>query len=214
MLHSMQGLIGFSLGATDGEIGKVKDIYFDDESWRVRYFIVETGNWLFGRKVLISPVAIQVPEWDTGIFPVNLTKDQIKNSPDIDTEKPVSRQQEADLIAYYSWPNYGVAGMGYPTTGMIKGAAALEDKHSTEAHEDKHLRSFKHVKTYKVQNKEVRVGDADDFLVDTETWEIPSLVIKTQQADRDEMVIPTKQIKSINFDGYIIYLASNTDAKI
>jgi len=101
MKHSAKSLTGFTMGATDGEIGKVKEFYFDDESWVVRYLIVDTGNWLSGRVVLISTQAIVAADWDNKIFSVNLTKEQIKNSPDIDTELPVARQQEIKLQKYY-----------------------------------------------------------------------------------------------------------------
>lgn len=110
MKRNIKSLIGFTIGATDGEIGKVTEFYFDDETWTIRYLIVETGSWLFGRKVLISPIALLTPDWENKIFPINLTKEQIKNSPDIDTERPVSRQQELDMYAHYPWGTYWGSG--------------------------------------------------------------------------------------------------------
>ncbi len=106
MKHSLNSLIGFTMGATDGEIGTVKEFYFDDHSWTVRYIIVEAGTWLTGRKVLISPTVLLPFDWDKGIFPVNLTKEQIKNSPDIDTDKPVSRQMEMEIQQHYQYAMY------------------------------------------------------------------------------------------------------------
>jgi sporulation protein YlmC with PRC-barrel domain len=101
MKRNINSLIGYSIEATDGKIGTVKDFYFDDETWTIRYLVVETGNWLSGRKVLISPVALIKKNWSNGLIPVNLTKEQIQNSPDIDTDKPVSRQQEAMLNQHH-----------------------------------------------------------------------------------------------------------------
>jgi hypothetical protein len=100
MRRNVKNLVGFSMGATDGEFGKVDEFYFDDETWTIRYLIVKTGGWLFGRKVLISPTALKEPDWESKIFPVNLTKEQIKNSPDIDTERTISRQQEIELYSH------------------------------------------------------------------------------------------------------------------
>ena len=77
--------------AADGEIVKVKDFYFDDLTWKVRCVIVETGNWLNGRKVLISPQALLTPDWENKVFPINLKKEKIKNSPLVDMEQPISR---------------------------------------------------------------------------------------------------------------------------
>ena len=85
------------MDASDGEIGKVAEFYFDDDSWTIRYLILKTGNWWSGRELLISPQAIKKNTWETGMFPVDLTKEQIRNSPDIDTQKPASRQQEIEL---------------------------------------------------------------------------------------------------------------------
>jgi len=94
MLRTMKELQGYAIRATDGDLGHVKDVYFDDRQWVVRYLIVETGSWLASRKVLISPFAIDHPDWTGKVLPVSITKEQVKNSPDIDTDKPVSRQNE------------------------------------------------------------------------------------------------------------------------
>ena len=99
MLRSVKKLEGLTIGASDGAIGKVKDFYFDDEAWVVRYLVVDTGHWLAGREVLISPYSIGQVAWESETLPVNLTKAQIKNSPDIDTARPVSRQFERSYYA-------------------------------------------------------------------------------------------------------------------
>ena len=104
MLRNVKDLRGYAIRATDGVIGEVDDFYFDDEDWAVRYLIVDTGSWLSGRKVLISPLAIGHPDWLAQLLPVSLTKAQVENSPDIDTRKPVSRQQEATYFGYYALP--------------------------------------------------------------------------------------------------------------
>ncbi|HSY27923.1 MAG TPA: PRC-barrel domain-containing protein, partial [Burkholderiaceae bacterium] len=96
MLRSMNDLKDYTIHATDGNIGHVKDFYFDDKRWVIRYLIVDTGSWLSSRKVLISPIAIGKPNWRERMLPVSITKEQVKNSPDIDTAKPVSRQHEIE----------------------------------------------------------------------------------------------------------------------
>ena len=115
MLRSMSDLENYAIGATDGSIGHVEDFYFDDQGWVIRYLVVKTGAWLAGRKVLISPIAVGEPNWTERVLPVAITKAQVKNSPDIDTDKPVSRQHEQDYTAYYGYPGYwGSTGMwGY-----------------------------------------------------------------------------------------------------
>jgi hypothetical protein len=121
---------GCSISATDGIVGHVKDYYFDDETWVIRYLIVETGVWPSSRKVLISPVAINRPDWSERIIPAAITQEQVRNSPDIDTAKPVSRQHETQYHEYYRYPQYwtglGVWGAGaYPN--------AMDDGRCTSA---------------------------------------------------------------------------------
>ena len=106
MLHNLKDLKGCAIDALNGEIGTVKDFYFDDEKWVVRYLIVETGSWLSSRKVLISPMAIKQLNVNEKTLSVGITVNQVKNSPNIDTDKPVSRQHEADHLDYFGYPYY------------------------------------------------------------------------------------------------------------
>ena len=228
MLHSTDNLIGFTMGAIDGEIGEVKDFYFDDQTWNIRYLIVETGNWLFGRKVLLSPVALEAPHWDARTFPVNLTKDQIKHSPDIDTDKPVSHQQETDLHNYYSWPINTGAGVGFMTSGMVGGVIApgipFADSISDEVHHHKedsgagtenvqhptgnlHLRSFKDFKEYIIYATDGELGEINDFLLDGSTWHISSLVVETGDwYSGKKILIPANAVQKIEDEHSAIYL--------
>lgn len=129
MLRSMNDLENCAIQATDGVIGHVKDFYFDDEAWVIRYLIVETGTWLSSRKVLISPIAIGHPNWAQKVLPVTLTKEQIENSPDIDTDEPVSRQHEMRYFGYYGyscyWGSYGLWGTGMSPGMLIPGYAGF-----------------------------------------------------------------------------------------
>lgn len=207
MLQTTRSLIGFSLSTKDGEIGKVKDLYFDDHTWTIRYLVVETANWLFGRKVLIAPLAILKTLKDSRTLVVDMTKEQVKHSPDIDTDKPVSRQSEADLYKHYSWP-YGSAGMGYPTIAMLKDAGErTNDRDVTEQHFDKHLRSYKHITDYKIYNKEGVVGECEDFFLNTNNWSLPYLILQTAESKlKKKSFIPTNKVISIQLDTKIILI--------
>ena len=119
MLRSIKQLYGDKLGASDGEIGHVKDFYFDDQNWAVRYVVADTGSWLPGRQVLISPHAFGSLHQAGKVLLVNLTRKQIEDSPSIESHKPVSRQYEEEYYRYYGWPYYwegdGLWGMsGFP----------------------------------------------------------------------------------------------------
>ena len=110
MLNSIHQLTGSTIRATDGDIGKVKAAYFDDQRWAIRYLVVDTGGWLTGRSVLISPYAVQPPLKEDKCIPVRLSREQVKNSPDIDTHKPVARQHEQAYLDYYGYPEYWEGG--------------------------------------------------------------------------------------------------------
>ena len=106
MLRNANDLKGFTIRATDGELGNVDQLYFDDKTWAIRYFVVETGGWLGGRRVLISPIAVVQADWQAKRVDVALTKKQVEHSPNVDTHQPVSRQNEAEYYGYYGYPCY------------------------------------------------------------------------------------------------------------
>ena len=106
MLNKVKTLTGYKLNSLDGEVGKVKEFYFDDHFWTIRYLVAETGDWLTGRQVLISPYALGFVNKEEQTITVDLTKKQIEESPSLNTDKPVSRQFEENYYGYYGWPMY------------------------------------------------------------------------------------------------------------
>jgi PRC-barrel domain len=200
MLRNVNDLKDFAIQAIDGTVGRVTDFYFDDETWVIRYLVVDTGTWLSSRKlVLISPIAFGRPNWEEKVLPVSITKEQVKNSPDIDTKKPVSRQHEIGFNGYYGYPYYwggaGLWGGGtYPTMlmpsydGFVEAPHALRVealKTSARAHpaqhqdDDPHLRDCKAVLTYHVQAADGDIGHVQGLLVYEDTWAIRYVVVDT-----------------------------------
>ncbi|MBF0235078.1 MAG: hypothetical protein HQK65_18900 [Desulfamplus sp.] len=106
MLRSVKEIHNYVLQAEDGEIGRCKDLLFDDHFWTVRYMVADTGKWLPGRKVILSPISLGEPDWDFRIFPVLLTKKRIEEAPGLDEDAPVSRQHEILWTQYYGWTYY------------------------------------------------------------------------------------------------------------
>lgn len=190
MLRNAKELEHHELRARDEKIGHVQDFFFDDVRWVVRYLVVDTGTWLNSRKVLISPVAVRRVEWTEKLISVDLTQEQVRNSPGIDTEQPVSREHEAALTRYYEWPAYWGAA-GFPDIGFstlvppapIYGAdARAPDTHSnaTAVHEDHHMRSVRAVTGHGVEASDGNIGHVHDFLIDDRSWVIRYLVIDTR----------------------------------
>ncbi|ETZ19562.1 PRC-barrel domain-containing protein [Pedobacter sp. V48] len=211
-IHSDQ-LYGVTLTATDGKIGTVKDLYFDDENWILRYLVVETDSWLFKRKVLISPCALVFNEkLNLDALPVSLSKEQIKNSPHIDTDMPVSRQEESSLFNHYSWPVNGRAGLGYPTTAMLKEVSAQQSRLEHQDKFDPNLRSLQHISQYSVHNPEGIIGRAKDLVIELPDWTIPYLLIDDIfTSDEERVLVSTDQIVSIDWNTRQISVSMSRD---
>jgi sporulation protein YlmC with PRC-barrel domain len=194
MLREVKNLIGGTTVATDGEIGKVANVYFDDEQWTIRYLVVDTGTWL-GRKVLVSPMLIDYTNWDGKILSLLITKEEVENSPDVNTDKPVSRQHELEHLGFYGYPSYwggsGLWGMGMSPSLMIAGElnlpsstestsaqkiAQLKDEHKADDH---HLRSCAEVVGYHIHATDGDIGHVTGFVVDEETWAIRYMIVDT-----------------------------------
>src|SRR5207244_9980327 len=104
LLRSVKGLRGFRIHATDGDIGQIHDCYFDDHRWTIRYLSVGVGHWLPRRHVLIPLPALRAMEETGKTLHVALTKAQVRDSPGIDTDKPVSRQHDIESAQYFGLP--------------------------------------------------------------------------------------------------------------
>ncbi|ATC62952.1 photosystem reaction center subunit H [Nibricoccus aquaticus] len=231
MLRNAKTLERHELLARDGTIGHVKDLYFDDQQWNVRYFVVDAGSWLLSRQVLISPLSVDLPDWEKKILPVSLTKEQVKNSPGIDTDKPVSRQHEATLSDYYGWPYYwsdpvftalAFAGpMGaMPSAGAVAADAervlALDQAAAGvvgHGEYDPHLRNVNALIGHHIEALDGEIGHVEDVLIEDRTWEIRYLVISTGNwLPGKKVVIAPLWISDFNRNGSMIHIDLSRDA--
>jgi len=176
MLQTITHLKGFSIRATDGELGTAVQLYFDDQSWTVRYLTVDTGGWLGGRRVLLSFYSIIGVHWAERRVDVSLTREQVKNSPDIDTHKPVSRQHEAEYLGAFGYPNYWAF---YPGEYIPLAVAPAVPVKAAES-KDSHLRSTSGVSGYDIQAIDGEIGHVIGFVVDDVTWAIRYIEIGTR----------------------------------
>ena len=181
MLNKVKTLTGYKLKGLDGEIGQVKGFYFDDRFWTVRYLVANTGNWLTGRQVLISPYALKAVDKDGQTVAVNLTEKQIEDSPSLETDKPVSRQFENAYYGYFGWPRYwGGPYTWGPYPNLAHDPEQLKRTNESENHWDPYLRSTHGVSGHHLQATDGGIGHVDDFIIDDETWVIRYLIIDTQ----------------------------------
>jgi hypothetical protein len=200
LLHDIRDIEGFAIGATDGVIGHVRNLYFDDESWVIRYFVVETAAGHANRFTLVSPMALGTPDWSAKQIPATLTQEQVRKSPNIDTDKPVSRQHEIGYAGYYGYPNYwgggGLWGAAlYPDVlqagldGNVAGngnqprralpAYSKAAASGARRENDSHLRSVNDVMRYYVHATDGDIGHVQGMLVDEKTWAVRYIIVNT-----------------------------------
>jgi uncharacterized protein YrrD len=181
MLTKAYSLISYKLDCLDGKTGRVKDFYFDDQFWKIRYLIVDTGEWLPGRQVLLAPRAISRVNDATELITVALTKKQIEDSPSLADHKPVSRQFEDAYYCHYGWPQYWTGGnpseSSYPDSCDESGDGVRANQ--TEKGADQHLRSTDEVSRYSIHATDKGIGHVEDFIIDDDTWKIRYLVVNT-----------------------------------
>ena len=184
MLRNAKDLQGYTIHATDGDIGHVDEFYFDDEHWIIRYLVADAGNWLTVRRVLISNYSIGEVKWDERKIFVKLTREQVKNAPGVETDRPVARQHEAALYDYYGYPYYwggaGLYGAGvYP--GLLTAAAEPAVAGVSEPPpEDSHLQSTHDVTGYHIEAADGEIGHVEDFIIDDENWTIRYIEVDTR----------------------------------
>ena len=209
MLRSIKESYGHKLEALDGEIGRVKRFYFDEQNWAVRYLIVETDTWLTSRQVLISPLALSNTSLAGGITKVNLTRKQIEDSPTLEWHKPVSRRFEEEYFRYYGWPCYWQGGglwgaSGFPilepTAKLLPGESAVgSDPQSERA--DVRLWSTLAVNGYNIQASDRSIGHVCDFMFDAQSWAIGQIVVKPgRRLSGHEVMIPTSTVRRIDYE--------------
>lgn len=174
-------LRGYKLDSLAGEIGKVEEFYFDDWHWAVRYLVADTGDWLTGRKVLISPYVLVAVNKEEQLLSINLTKKQIEESPSLDSHKPVSRQFEASYVKYYGMPMYwsgSYIGGYYPF--IERDRDKWNKSNQAQQKSDPDLRSTRDVSGQHILAADGEIGHVEDFIIDDETWAIRYLIIATR----------------------------------
>jgi len=208
MLQSAKQSYGCKLSALDGEIGHVTDFDFDDQEWVVRYVVADTGFWLAGHLVLLSPRAFEGFVQVGGRLTVNLTRQKIEDSPAIEAHKTVSRQFEEEYHRYYDWPSYWEAGGMWSAVGLgneppphIPSAQEEDWRSLPKNTEDTHLRSTKALTGYRVHIGGESIGHVTDFMVDCKSWAICHIVIETGHLfSRKRIAVSPSDVASINYD--------------
>ena len=212
MLRKAKEFKDFKLRARDGDIGKAKEFYFDDENWTVRYLVADTGGWLNSRRVLISPYALDPANEAERVLPLDLTKKQIEESPSLSTDQPVSRQYEVQYYGYYGWPRYwgGPYTWGPSAYPTWRTAGRTEPARKSSGREDKgdpHLRSTQDVAGHHIQAQDGEIGHIQDFVIDDETWTIRYLVVDTSNWwGGKQVLVSTQWIERVSWSESKVFI--------
>lgn len=204
MLIKAKSLKGYKLDSKDGVIGKVKEFYFDDKHWAIRYLVADTGNWFMDNQVLISPYALVSVNKEEEQIGINLSKKQIENSPSLSSDKPVSQQFEVDYYGYYGYPIYwNGAGMW----GLLQDSKELKSTNEKEKSWDPHLRSTNVLSGYYIQANDGEIGHVVDFVIDDDTWAIRYLIIDTTNwLGGKKVLISTQWIDKISWNDSKVFI--------
>jgi uncharacterized protein YrrD len=220
MLRSANQSYGSKLNALDGEIGHVKDFYFDDRQWVVRYVVADTGFWLSGHLVLISPRAVGSFFQGGDSLAVNLTRKKIEGSPPIEAHMPVTRQFEERYHNYYDWPSYweaggmwGAVGLGMAPPPHVNPIEREHWEHADPDKDDPHLRSTKALAGYHIHAKEGAIGHVADFMIDDKSWAIGQLAVRTVHwFAGKEIVLSPQNIDRISYEESTVFINLTKEA--
>ncbi len=226
MLRDIKELEGYTIQATDGDLGRVHEFYFDEASGTIRYLVVDTGGWLTGRQVLIGTEALGQPNHEDDRFPVNLTKAQIENSPPIDSDRPVSRQMEVHLRDYFGWQPYWQTSLSpapWPTMGNViptsteetvaqQNTARTTTDGVTPDEYDPYLRSSREVVGYDIEALDGNIGHVETFLVDDGNWRIRYLIVDTRNwLPGKKVLVAPEWMDRINWNDKKVHVSLTQD---
>lgn len=215
MLLKANSLMKSQVLANDGDVGSLVDIYFDDSRWAARYLVVETGRWMDRKRVLVSPASLHRHSGEIGVVHADLSREQIRNCPDVDSDQPVSRRYEIAHARYYGLAGYwsgsmlwgpvampnAAAPMPLPDDPILRPVEADEVREALDDAERTHLRSAKELIGYKVEASDGDAGELDDFAIDDEDWSIPYLIVDAKPWwPGGQVLVRPANIEAIHFD--------------
>jgi hypothetical protein len=212
MHQNIKELLGSKLMALDGSIGHAKDFYFDDQTWAIRYLVADTGSWLTGRLVLLAPHAFAKLNPLEKTLHLKLHKQQIENSPSIETHQPVSRQYEIDYFQYYGWPAYwnvpAAGGFGGFPVVIPPSKDQIEAQRAHPHRDDKHLHSILAVTGYAIHAIDGEIGTVRSFYLDDRNWTISQVAVETGHwyAGKEILLSPAR-IRRISYEDSQVFVS-------
>ncbi|MFY4730553.1 PRC-barrel domain-containing protein [Nitrospira sp. BLG_2] len=199
----VRDIAALTLSAIDGQMGSISELYFDDQSWTVRYLVINTGGWLSWRNVLLAPLAVAGIDDADASMRINLRKEQIEQAPPIEEAKPISRQYEEAYYEHFRWAPYWQAGttfLGTPIPYPEPLPINLDEPVFSESPEESHLRSSVEVTGYGIHAQDGEIGHIEDLVIDDEDWKVRYVEVNTRNwLPGKKALVQTARIKHINW---------------
>lgn len=209
MLRSLENIVHYKVEAIDENIGHVRDFYFDDHEWVIRYVVVDTGSWLLGRDVLISPTKVGEPDWEEYVLPIAMTAGQIREAPGIAQHRPVSMQNTIDLGSDYVWaPQVHPIGMTVIYDPLLPVRTDLHPENEERKPGDPRLRSVEEVTGYHIHTSDDhKIGHVADFIGETEGWLLRYLVVDTRNwLPGKRVIISPAWIERVDWSDRLVFM--------
>jgi sporulation protein YlmC with PRC-barrel domain len=180
MLRRARKLFGYTVRATDGNLGKIIDLYLDAQSWTIRYLAVETGPWLLGRRALVRPTKAEEPQDDERVVPILISREEVEKSPEIELAKTVPQEEMAQLDEYWGWPHRLAESRLVQRLPVDEAHVAREQDAIDRQKPRSHLWSAREIRGYRIRARDGEFGRVEDFYLTTDEWMIRYLMIDTQ----------------------------------
>ena len=207
----VRDIAALTLSAIDGQMGSISELYFDDQNWKVRYLIINTGGWLTGRNVLIAPIAVEDIDDAAGSIRINLRKEQIEQAPPIEKAKPISRQYEEAYYEHFRWAPYwqsGTTALGTPIPYPEPPPMNVDEPAFSESPEKSHLRSSAEVTGYRINAQDGEIGHIEDLVVDDEDWIVRYVEVDTRNwLPGKKVLVQTGRIKQIDWQSQSVTMS-------
>ena len=213
MLRSISEIIGYTFFAKENDVGKCKDLLFDDQFWTVRHMVADTGGWLIDKKVLISPVMVQKTDWQMQSIFLDITREQLEECPLLMEDEPVSREHEKKMLKHlnypYCWTNNGPEIIPHmPEKSAQKADEEILEELELEEQKENHLRSFKEVKGYDIEASDGNLGHVEDFILEDKTWAFRYVVVDTRNwlPGGKKVIFSLSWVKEVNWELSTLFL--------
>lgn len=213
MLYRVKHFYANRLESLEGErVGHVADCYFDDRTWTLLFFAVDTDWWTPLRRVLIPPQALRSIPRHGRVLPVSLSRRQIENGPTLGVNETVTARHMEEWFRHYNWPFYwqgaSMWGPAYDTTSA-RGQAPRQN--TVPSRTD--LRSVRSFFGYSVNAHSEPVGKVEDVLVDSRQWHIQYLdvILHNHWFPREALLISTRKVVTIDWQGQSATVAASRD---